>query len=64
MHGDVHSALSLFHQIKVENVEPNWITFVGLLYACSHGGLVEEGRRIFHSLTNEYGISPKHEHFG
>lgn len=35
-----------------------------MLYACSHGGLVEEGRRIFHSLTNEYGVSPKHEHFG
>ena len=35
-----------------------------MLYACSHGGLVEEGRRRFHSLTNEYGVSPKHEHFG
>ncbi|XP_022974384.1 pentatricopeptide repeat-containing protein At4g14820-like isoform X1 [Cucurbita maxima] len=64
MHGDAHNALSLFHQMKVENVEPNWITFVGLLYACSHGGLVKEGQRIFHSMINEYGISPKHEHFG
>ncbi|KAG7028900.1 Pentatricopeptide repeat-containing protein [Cucurbita argyrosperma subsp. argyrosperma] len=64
MHGDAHTALSLFHQMKVENVEPNWITFVGLLYACSHGGLVEEGQRIFHSMINEYGINPKHEHFG
>lgn len=62
--GDADNALSLFYQMKAENVEPNWITFVGVLYACSHGGLVEEGRRIFHSMTNEYGISPKHEHFG
>lgn len=64
MHGDAHNALNLFHQMKDENVEPNWITFVGVLYACSHGGLVEEGQKIFHSMINDYGISLKHEHFG
>ncbi|KAK4266330.1 hypothetical protein QN277_027271 [Acacia crassicarpa] len=64
MHGDANNALNLFHRMREENIEPNWITFVGVLYACSHAGLVEEGRQIFSSMTNDYGISPKHEHYG
>ncbi|KAF5736877.1 pentatricopeptide repeat-containing protein [Tripterygium wilfordii] len=64
MHGDAHNALGLFHEMKNENVEPNGVTFVGLLYACSHAGLVEVGRKIFSSMINEYNITPKHEHYG
>lgn len=64
MHGDAVNALSLFHRMKDENVEPNSVTFVGVLYACSHTGLVEVGRNIFASMINEYNIAPKHEHYG
>lgn len=64
MHGDASNALELFHQMKAENIEPNGVTFVGVLYACSHAGLVQEGRNIFASMENEYGIAPKHEHYG
>ena len=32
--------------------------------ACSHGGLVEEGRRVFSSMWSEYGIEPALEHYG
>lgn len=64
MHGDANNALNLFHRMREENIEPNWITFVGVLYACSHAGLVEEGRQIFSLMINDYGISPKHEHYG
>ena len=64
MHGDASNALSFFHQMKDENIEPNGITFVGVLYACSHAGLVEEGRGIFNSMINEHNITPKHEHYG
>ena len=64
MHGDASNALRFFHQMEDENIEPNGITFVGVLYACSHAGLVEEGRKIFYSMINEHNITPKHEHYG
>ncbi|XP_051152625.1 pentatricopeptide repeat-containing protein At4g14820 [Andrographis paniculata] len=63
-HGDVDDALTHFHQMKNENVEPNWVTFVGVLYACSHAGLVQEGRKMFEAMVNEYAITPKLEHYG
>ncbi|GAV81848.1 PPR domain-containing protein/PPR_2 domain-containing protein/DYW_deaminase domain-containing protein, partial [Cephalotus follicularis] len=64
MHGDACNAISFFNKMKYENVEPNGVTFVGVLYACSHAGLVDEGRNIFASMINEHNISPKHEHYG
>ncbi|KAH8495755.1 hypothetical protein H0E87_018809 [Populus deltoides] len=64
IHGDASNALKFFYQMKDENIKPNGVTFVGVLYACSHAGLVEEGRRTFASMTNEHNITPKHEHYG
>ncbi|KAJ0974102.1 hypothetical protein J5N97_016067 [Dioscorea zingiberensis] len=64
MHGDGRSALVLFEQMKAEGVEPNGVTFIGLLYACSHSGLVAEGRQVFESMVREHKIEPKLEHYG
>ncbi|XP_057489119.1 pentatricopeptide repeat-containing protein At4g14820-like [Actinidia eriantha] len=64
MHGDAGNALKLFYQMKSGNIVPNGVTFIGVLYACSHAGLVDDGRKIFASMVNEYGITPKHEHYG
>nr|POE82932.1 pentatricopeptide repeat-containing protein [Quercus suber] len=64
MHGNANDALNFFYQMQDEKIEPNGVTFVGVLYACSHSGLVEEGRRIFSSMINEHNITPKHEHYG
>ncbi|KAL5541549.1 hypothetical protein UlMin_009259 [Ulmus minor] len=64
IHGDAINALSFFNQIKDEKIEPNGVTFVAVLYACSHAGLVEEGRNFFTLMIEEYKIVPKHEHYG
>lgn len=64
IHGDVANAMKYFHGMKLEDVEPNWVTFVGVLYACSHAGLVEAGHKVFESMVNEYRITPKLEHYG
>lgn len=64
MHGDANSAMNLFHRMKEEDIEPNGVTFIGVLYACSHAGLVEEGQKLFSSMINEHGIAPRHEHYG
>ncbi|KAL8026311.1 hypothetical protein ABFX02_14G018200 [Erythranthe guttata] len=64
VHGDADNALKYFQRMKFENVEPNWVTFVGVLYACSHAGLVEEGKRAFESMVDRYRITPRLEHYG
>ncbi|KAJ6897696.1 hypothetical protein NC652_024491 [Populus alba x Populus x berolinensis] len=65
--GNLGAARGVFEKMQIRNVisgQPNGVTFVGVLYACSHAGLVEEGRRTFASMTNEHNITPKHEHYG
>lgn len=43
---------------------PNDITLVGVLLACTHGGLVDEGQYIFNSMEKDFFITPKLEHYG
>lgn len=43
---------------------PTEITFVGVLYACSHCGMVDEGFNYFRMMKEEYGIVPRIEHYG
>lgn len=50
--------------VEEGNAKPDGITFVGVLYACSHVGLVEEGRRYFAEMRDVYGIEPTVEHYG
>ncbi|KAJ9566318.1 hypothetical protein OSB04_002284 [Centaurea solstitialis] len=64
VHGDAVKALELFRQMKTQKIKPNGVTFVGLLYACSHAGLVEEGEKLFASMVNDHDVIPKREHYG
>ncbi|TVU13155.1 hypothetical protein EJB05_40687, partial [Eragrostis curvula] len=64
MHGHSREALEMFTQLRAQGLWPTDITFIGLLNACSHSGLVDEGRKFFQSMEQEYGIVPKIEHYG
>ncbi|XP_010446667.1 PREDICTED: pentatricopeptide repeat-containing protein ELI1, chloroplastic [Camelina sativa] len=66
MHGYSQEALKLFDEMQggVTGLQPTDITFIGTLQACAHGGLVNEGVRLFESMGQEYGIKPKIEHYG
>lgn len=55
-------ALALFEDMIKEGIKPDCITLVAVLFACSHAGLVDEGRRYF-ALMGEYGIKPIVEHY-
>lgn len=44
-------------------VKPDEITYIGVLFACSHAGLVEEGQHYFTQMTQTWGIKPKIEHY-
>lgn len=64
IHGLGKDAVQVFYQMLEENVMPNDITILGLLYGCSHSGLVDEGSSIFLSMESSWGIVPKIEHYG
>ncbi|RYR43790.1 hypothetical protein Ahy_A08g040191 isoform F [Arachis hypogaea] len=64
MHGYGEKALELYDEMIGSGVEPNHVTFIGLLHACSHMGLVEKGREFFATMTRAYGIVPRIEHYG
>ncbi|XP_050226110.1 pentatricopeptide repeat-containing protein At4g33990-like [Mercurialis annua] len=51
MHGHGEEALRLFSRMQDEGVEPNHITFTSVLSACSHAGLIDEGRKCFTEMT-------------
>ena len=56
-------ALEIFHQMREEGADPNYITFLCVLYACSQGGLIDEGWKYFTSMSDDYGILPGEDHY-
>ena len=61
--GHVSSALSAFEDMRLAKVEPDQITFLLVLYACSHGGLVDMGLDYFHSMMEKHSIRPQLDHY-
>ncbi|KAG6509606.1 pentatricopeptide repeat-containing protein At5g66520-like [Zingiber officinale] len=64
MNGSEMPALALFWKMQLTGLEPNAITFIGLLSACSHAGLISEGQQFFDTMTRVYRIRPLEEHYG
>lgn len=62
-HGFGVEALELFDEMCLSRLAPDEVTFVGLLSACSHAGLVEPGREIFQRMEAKYGVVPVMEHY-
>ncbi|KAI3461092.1 hypothetical protein Pfo_017755 [Paulownia fortunei] len=63
LHGDAQDALSCFLEMIDAGLMPDEVTFLGVLSACCHGGLVEEGRKIFSQMSSKFNISPKIKHY-
>lgn len=61
--GHGSEALALFDEMRLAGVKPNEITFTGILSACDHCGLVEEGRKWFCKMKQDYHIDPNIEHY-
>lgn len=61
--GHAKAALQLFREMQQERVKPDEITYITLLSACSHAGLVEEGRSCFVSMEKDYGLTARVEHY-
>jgi len=63
MHGFGEAALRLFYEMQHNNVNPDYITFIGVLSACSHAGLAKQGLEIFYCMSKQYCITPTVEHY-
>ncbi|KAK8517958.1 hypothetical protein V6N12_016792 [Hibiscus sabdariffa] len=62
-HGYGIQALELFEQMLGAGISPDRITFLTILSACSHAGLVKEGQYYFNSMHRLYGITPGEDHY-
>ncbi|KAL6214646.1 hypothetical protein ACLB2K_014078 [Fragaria x ananassa] len=49
MHGHGMGAIDLFKRMQDQQIVPEHITFLALLYACSHSGLIDDGKGLFKS---------------
>lgn len=63
MHGHGNEALYMFDCMCAEHIEPDEVTFVGVLSACSHAGLVYRGREYLSKMDSVYGLAPAIEHY-
>ncbi|KAJ4894940.1 Pentatricopeptide repeat-containing protein [Raphanus sativus] len=64
LHGEGEAALRMFSEMREEGVECDGVVYVSVLNACSHSGLVEEGRRVFEEMLREGKVEPSAEHYG
>ncbi|MQL72796.1 hypothetical protein Taro_005099 [Colocasia esculenta] len=64
INGCAHEALQHFSMMQAAGFVPDGVSFTGVLTACSHAGLVEEGLRYYDMMTQACGISPRLEHYG
>ncbi|KAK9100588.1 hypothetical protein Scep_024018 [Stephania cephalantha] len=63
MHGLADSAIKLFYEMTETEIKPNKVTFIGVLTACSHAGMIREGQRLFTKMQDEYGVTPEADHY-
>ncbi|KAH0879838.1 hypothetical protein HID58_067232 [Brassica napus] len=64
MSGNAERAIELFDEMIEQGLKPDGVVFVGALTACSHGGLVQQGKEIFESMKKLHGVSPEDVHYG
>lgn len=63
IHGLGTEAISLFKGMTAAGQRPDEVTFIGLLTACSHSGLVDEGKHWFQTMNKKFGIVPRIDHY-
>ncbi|KAK9274671.1 hypothetical protein L1049_021922 [Liquidambar formosana] len=63
-HGLVKGAMEIFDKMKLANLQPSQATFVSVISACSHLGLIDEGRNFFESINLDYGLEPSPDNYG
>ncbi|KAI5081243.1 hypothetical protein GOP47_0004426 [Adiantum capillus-veneris] len=61
--GHIRKVLGCLQMMQEEGISPDAITFLCILDACSHSGLVDEGQTYFESMWQNFGVTPNIEHY-
>ncbi|CAN6920156.1 unnamed protein product [Brassica oleracea] len=64
VHGLGNDALEIFSEMVYEGFKPNSVTFIAVLSACNHVGLLDQARKLFETMGSVYGVEPSIEHYG
>ncbi|XVE57584.1 hypothetical protein DITRI_Ditri04bG0101800 [Diplodiscus trichospermus] len=62
-YGAGEKALYLFEEMRGKGIRPDWITFVAVILACNHAGLVDTGVKYFDSMVKDYGVEARPDHY-
>ncbi|KAH7861979.1 hypothetical protein Vadar_033294 [Vaccinium darrowii] len=62
-HGLYEKAVSFFSEMRMSGCEPDGVTFLSLLSACGHSGMVNESLHWFDSMVKNYNLIPRLEHY-
>jgi pentatricopeptide repeat protein len=63
MHGRGKEALEVFDEMRRVGLQPDGVTLLVVLYACSHSGMIDQGIEFFNSMSKEFGVIPGQEHY-
>ncbi|KAE8734545.1 Pentatricopeptide repeat-containing protein [Hibiscus syriacus] len=61
--GCEREAILLFSELGSSSLEPDYVSFIGVLMACNHAGMVDKARQYFSSMTEKYKIEPSIKHY-
>ncbi|KAF5197990.1 LRR receptor-like serine/threonine-protein kinase HSL2 [Thalictrum thalictroides] len=61
--GDADATFRSFKEMAHLNIQPDSVTFLSILSACSHCGLIEEGLQYFNAMTQTYNLDPGRKHY-
>ncbi|CAN6233282.1 unnamed protein product [Urochloa humidicola] len=62
--GQCTDAIELFEEMRRQGFRPDAVTLTGVLTACSHAGLTDQGLRYYDLMTTEHGVASRMEHYG
>jgi pentatricopeptide repeat protein len=62
-HGQGSEVFQLFESMKADGANPTDVTFLSLLHGCSHVGSAKKGLEILYSMSSQYGVLPRVEHY-
>ncbi|KAG5592322.1 hypothetical protein H5410_042836 [Solanum commersonii] len=61
-HSNGQKAIDIFHEMIDLGLTPSKVTFINLLTACSHTGLVDQGFWYYNHMLDEFGVQCSTEH--
>ncbi|KAH6781948.1 hypothetical protein C2S52_001243 [Perilla frutescens var. hirtella] len=62
MRGELDSAVNLFEAMKADKVQYDSVSYIAVLSACSHGGLIGKGKAYFDAMLTQK-IMPSEMHY-